>query len=218
MEDLNPGEMTEPGSAELQVGRKVRELRTLSGFSLRMLAEKSGLNINTLSKIENGRTSATVGTLQSLAMALCVPVAAFFPGQTPSNRAIFTPRFSRPGTHLGLTYLENLGSGLASEVIQPYIVTLKPGGSSGERMMKHSGLEFVYCLEGKVGYRLDYETFTLNPGDSLLFLAETPHFWHNLDPENSKVLLILCPNEQHQELQRTHFESPDMLPPAGSEE
>ena len=37
------------------VGKKVRAIRTERGLSLRALAESSGLNINTLSLIENNK-------------------------------------------------------------------------------------------------------------------------------------------------------------------
>jgi len=65
-------------SAELQVGHRVRELRTRHGLSLRALADRSGLNINTLSLIENGKSSPSVSTLQQLAQALDVHISTFF--------------------------------------------------------------------------------------------------------------------------------------------
>ena len=64
--------------AEFLVAKRLRELRTQRGYSLRALADRSGLNINTLSLIENGKTSASVSTLQQLARALAVPITAFF--------------------------------------------------------------------------------------------------------------------------------------------
>jgi hypothetical protein len=39
----------EPLSADLLVGKRLKDLRTERAYSLRLLAERSGLNINTLS-------------------------------------------------------------------------------------------------------------------------------------------------------------------------
>ena len=64
--------------AEVLVGRKLRALRSRARLSLRALAERSGLNVNTLSLVENGKSSPSVSTLQQLARALDVPIAAFF--------------------------------------------------------------------------------------------------------------------------------------------
>ncbi|MCD4673580.1 MAG: helix-turn-helix domain-containing protein, partial [Anaerolineaceae bacterium] len=63
---------------EVLVGRKLRELRTQQGLSLRALAERSGLNVNTLSLLENGKSSPSLSTLHQLALTLNVPIALFF--------------------------------------------------------------------------------------------------------------------------------------------
>ena len=40
---------------------------------------------------------------------------------------------------------------------------------------EHSGIKFIYMLEGEVEYLVGDETFILQPGDSLTFNAEMPH-------------------------------------------
>ena len=70
---------------EVLVGRNLRDLRTKRGLSLRALAELSGLNVNTLSLVENGKSSPSVGTLQQLAQALNVPITTFFECEQPTT-------------------------------------------------------------------------------------------------------------------------------------
>lgn len=62
----------------IDVGRNLRDLRAERELSIRSLAELSGLNVNTLSMIENGKSSPSVSTLQQLASALTVPITDFF--------------------------------------------------------------------------------------------------------------------------------------------
>jgi DNA-binding XRE family transcriptional regulator len=50
------------GFEPVSVGKRLRELRTNSGYSIKTLAEKSGLSVNTLSLIENEKTSPSVNT------------------------------------------------------------------------------------------------------------------------------------------------------------
>ena len=57
-------------NGEIDVGQRLRELRAMRGLSLRALSGQSGLNVNTLSLIENRRTSPSVSTLQQLALTL----------------------------------------------------------------------------------------------------------------------------------------------------
>lgn len=63
----------------------MRELRTERGLSIRALAEASGLAVNTLSLIENGRISPSVSTLYRAASALGVVITAFFELPAPQQ-------------------------------------------------------------------------------------------------------------------------------------
>lgn len=54
--------------------------RTRVGISQRQLAEAAGVHYNTVSRIERGRHRASVDTLERLAIALDVPVAALIGG------------------------------------------------------------------------------------------------------------------------------------------
>ena len=73
------------GSKVVDVGHCLRKLRAERDLSIRSLAERSGLNVNTLSLIENGKSSPSVSTLQQLATALEVPITAFFESDIPKN-------------------------------------------------------------------------------------------------------------------------------------
>jgi transcriptional regulator with XRE-family HTH domain len=56
----------------------VRVLRQNQRITVKELSEQTGLSIGMLSKIENGVTSPSLTTLQSLAHALNVPLTALF--------------------------------------------------------------------------------------------------------------------------------------------
>ncbi|MDO9121453.1 MAG: helix-turn-helix domain-containing protein, partial [Anaerolineaceae bacterium] len=158
----------ESNSAETIVGLKIRGLRNEKRYSLKMLAEKSGLNINTLSLIENSKSSPSVSTLQQLARALDVPLSAFFESEPTAKRVVFTTQDHRPGAEFSNAFMQNLGKDLKDNAVQPFIVTLKTEAGSGEQMIVHTGHEFVYCLSGMIEYTIDNQRYTLTPGDSLL--------------------------------------------------
>jgi transcriptional regulator with XRE-family HTH domain/predicted Fe-Mo cluster-binding NifX family protein/mannose-6-phosphate isomerase-like protein (cupin superfamily) len=190
---------------EILVGRKLRELRTRRGFSLRALADRSGLNVNTLSLVENGKSSPSVGTLQQLALALDVPISAFFEMEPVEKRIVFTPAGQRPLSTFGSTRMQNLGKDFAGSAVQPFAITLEPGMGSGDRMIVHTGHEFVYCLSGVISYVIDQNHYQLNSGDSLLFEAHLPHCWENRGDTTAQVLLILYPADEREEPGGRHF-------------
>lgn len=194
-----------PDSAEIDVGRRLRELRTEGGFSLRALAEKSQLNANTLSLIENGKTSPSVSTLQQLAHALNVPMTAFFETGAPKRKVIYQRAGERSRVSFTHGSLEDLGAGLAASDAAPFIVTLKPHADSGPAPIVHTGHELVFCLKGRIAYMVENDVFTLESGDSLLFEAHLPHRWRNLEDNPSRFILVLCPADERDHPTEQHF-------------
>lgn len=201
----NPIDSNKHTPAEFLVGKRLRDLRIKRGFSLRVLAERSSLNVNTLSLVENGKSSPSVSTLQQLALALDVSIAAFFESDPVGKHVVFTPADQRPHAVFGSTQMYNLGKNLVGSVVQPFVVILEPGKGSGKRIIVHTGHEFVYCLSGSIHYQVEQELFLLEPGDSLVFEAHLPHCWENKTKETAQILLILFPSDEREEPGGHHF-------------
>jgi transcriptional regulator with XRE-family HTH domain len=182
---------------EINVGRRLRTLRTEQKLSIRSLAGKSDLNFNTLSLIENGKTSPSVSTLQRLAQALSVPITAFFELEETPKTIIFQKSGQRPRANFEHGLLEDLGAGLTLQGGQPLLVTLQPGADSGPDPIVHTGHEFVFCLQGLLQYTIDGQDFLLENGDSLVFEAYLPHRWCNPSDQPVRSLLILCPADEN---------------------
>ena len=192
-------------SVEVNVGRRLRKLRTERGISIRSLAEQSGLNVNTLSLIENGKTSPSVSTLQQVAAALEVPINAFFETEIVPQMIVCQKARDRKAAAFAHGTLANLGTGFARSGLEPFVVTLEPFADSGDTPIVHTGLEFVFCLEGCLSYEVDRQVFTLEPGDSLIFEAHLPHRWRNAGETSSRSLLLLCPADEHDHPNERHF-------------
>ncbi|MEM5773673.1 MAG: cupin domain-containing protein [Anaerolineaceae bacterium] len=200
-----PSVPDEPLTAEILLGRKVKDLRTQRSLSLRLLADKSGLNINTLSLLENGRTSPSVRTLQQLAHALDVPMAAFFDADPVEKQIVFSPAAGRPREWVGQIDMQNLGKNLFGSYVQPFLVTLPPGMGNGDEPVVHTGHELLYCLSGDLACHIDGTEYVLTSGDSLLFQARLPHRWKNPFTSPAQILLVLAPSDIHEKPASRHF-------------
>jgi transcriptional regulator with XRE-family HTH domain/predicted Fe-Mo cluster-binding NifX family protein len=192
-------------SAEVLVGRRLRELRLKRGLTLRALAERSGLNVNTLSLVENGKSSPSVSTLYQLALALEMPISAFFESETVEKRVVYTPACCRSEGMFGSTRMQNLGKDFIGNSVQPFLIDLIPGKGSGDLMIVHTGYEFVFCLNGSIRYQVEEDEYILNTGDSLLFEAHLPHCWKNISKDIAQILLVLYPSDEKEELGGRHF-------------
>ncbi len=187
------------------VGRRLREIRTLRGLSMKSLAEMSGLNINTLSLIENERTSPSVSTLQQLSQSLQVPVTEFFETNQRSKNLVHQKQGGRARVAFKHGAVENLAAGMTRFNAEPLIITLDLGADSGKDPIVHTGREIVYCIEGEITYRVDGEKYSLEPGDSLIFEAYLPHRWENSGSTPARVLLVLCPMDERDDPAERHF-------------
>jgi transcriptional regulator with XRE-family HTH domain len=192
-------------SDEISVGKRLHEIRTLRGLSMRSLAEMSRLNINTLSLIENGHTSPSVSTLQQLAQSLQVPITEFFETDHGSKELVHQKQGQRPHISFEHSAMEDLAAGMPHFGAEPLIVTLNSGADSGKNPIVHTGREFVYCIEGHVMYTVNNQKYLLDPGDSLVFEAYLPHQWKNSDPTPSRILLVLCPMDVRDSPTERHF-------------
>jgi len=178
------------------VGTCIREIREAKGYSLRALADRSGLSLNAISRIERGNSSPTVSSLQRLATALAVPINEFFETST-EYATILVRKNQRLRTRGEGVLFESLGSGLPGQMIEPFLMTLLPGAVGGEEPISHAGEEFVYCVEGEVEYLVNDEWHRLEAGDSLLFQSPQPHMCRNTSLNQAIVLLIILAAEEY---------------------
>jgi transcriptional regulator with XRE-family HTH domain len=193
------------GTLFIDVGQHLRALRLEQSLSIRVLAERSRLNVNTISMIENGKTSPSVSTLQQLAGALDVPITAFFENNNVQKSVSYQKADQCPQVEFAHGKLADLGAGLTLHGGQPFLVTLEPKADSGRYPIVHTGHEFVYCLDGRISYTIDDSVYVLDPGDSLLFEAHLPHRWCNIGETPSRSLLIMCPGEESDSPTELHF-------------
>jgi transcriptional regulator with XRE-family HTH domain len=202
-------------SQQIAVGTALKELRAKSGLSIRALARKSGLAANTLSLIQNDKISPSVATLQALAIALEVPVTAFFESGLAKSRIAHIKAGRRMVAEFIHGTLEDLGAGLPHRTIEPFLVTVKPNANSGTQPIVHTGYEFVYCLQGRIVYIIEDQTYLLEEGDSLLFEAHLPHRWQNVEAVAARTILVLCSGDAREEATERHFSmavTPTTLP------
>jgi transcriptional regulator with XRE-family HTH domain len=193
------------GGIEYNLGRCLRALREGHGFSLRALAEESGLSVNTISLIENGRSMPSVSTLQKISAALQVPIVALFNSGEDEPKVIHTQAGLRGQLSFHNGQIEDLGQELLVSAFRPLLVTLAPESSSDGDPLIHTGYEFVYCLSGCIAYIIENKRYLLEPGDSIFFEAHLPHCWQNLSAEPSKKILVLCPLDARERAIERHF-------------
>jgi transcriptional regulator with XRE-family HTH domain len=187
----------------MSVGSKLRERRLAAGTSLRQFARELGVSPSLVSQIENGKSQPSVATLYMICSQLDVSIDDLFGNSTPTDPAppghdddrhsfrgalaklnerperaepVVTPdQRRRLVLDSGVTW-EQLSSGPAPGV-DFLFVRYEVGGSSvpDEHLTRHSGIEYGYVVSGTLDVSLGFETYRMEPGDSISFDSATPH-------------------------------------------
>jgi transcriptional regulator with XRE-family HTH domain len=191
----------------MDVGTRLRELRQERGLSMRSLARLSGLSTNALSMIERGKTSPSVSTLYKLSEALEVPITAFFRTEPPRQGIVFRKANERSRVEFQRGLWEGLGGESFIGRVEPFMLTLEAGATSGPHGLVHSGHEFVICIKGQLEYEVEDQRFSLQPGDSLLFASKLRHRWRNPGKSVANVLFVLSGFELDERPSEFHLSS-----------
>ena len=197
--EQNPHRIREPREKilELAIGREVKSHRRQRSMTVADLAASTGLSIGMLSKIENGNTSPSLSTLQTLSNALSIPMTAFFKQFEQKRECIHTKanegvEVEGEGTRAGHQYnlLGHLGSNDSGVIVEPYLIELT-SETDTFKTFQHGGLETIYMLAGEITYRHGDGVYKLQPGDTLFFDANTPHGPEALDKLPARFLSII---------------------------
>jgi transcriptional regulator with XRE-family HTH domain len=195
----------EPPDDPVDVAQRLQELRAGRKLSIRALARLSGLAVNTLSLIENGKTSPSVSTLQRLAQALEVPIAEFFTRVKAQKRLVYTPAGERLPRARGKALIADMSAGLFEGAVQVMEISAEAGAASGGQPISHGGHEIIYGLSGSAVYRVEDQEYPIGPGDSLVFAADLAHSWRGSAADAVRFLLVLIPAEECDLLVSDHW-------------
>ena len=178
-------------AVSVNVGERVRELRTARDMTMRVLATKSGLSVHTLSMIELGKVSPSISVLYKLAEVLDVSITMFFSADTEQKQTIFLKSDERTRVSFPRGLIEGLGGEKFLGKVEPFLLTLENSANSGSKVISHTGHEFVFCLRGQLEYQVEHQIYELSPGDSILFAAHLKHRWKNPGKRVTTALVVI---------------------------
>jgi transcriptional regulator with XRE-family HTH domain len=164
------------------VGPRLRELRRRHGLTLAELAERTGINESTLSRLEGGSRKPTLELLLPLAEVYAVPL----------DELVGAPRTGDPRIHLrpvtrdGMTYVPLSRPG----GVQAHKLLIPPHPDAKPDLKTHEGFEWVYVLSGRLRLLLGEQSLLLRAGEAAEFDTHVPH-WLGADGDRPVELLIL---------------------------
>ena len=176
----------------LRTGRAVKQQREALGFSLRVLAARSGISSSMISDIERGAKSPTVITVVRLAQALGVSAAALVdggPGPAPRIRVLRHDE-GAGGEHPARW--KSLAPAAPGSRIDFVRYQIPPSTVLGPTAAHAPGtVEHMHVATGTVRVTVGDETAELAAGDSCSCRTDAPHAVENPDPSAEALIYLI---------------------------
>jgi transcriptional regulator with XRE-family HTH domain len=179
---------------ELDVGVKVKALRSRNGFSQKELAEMVGVTPSTISQIESSAIYPSLPVLFKIAKTLKVDISSFFSEMTDNVGQIL---FSGEGVAASLVDLPKASiQGIRLCPVdfkgkaEPYIIEILPNKKLPSHFFVHKGEEMGYLLSGKLQLTTEEKVHTVEAGNVIYLTNQVPSQWKNIGPDIARLLWI----------------------------
>lgn len=189
----------ESGLKGYAIGEKLRALRLRRKMGLVQLGQHTQLSPALLSKIERGKLVPTLPTLLRIAMVFSVGLEHFFTEdrQRPVVAIVRQKdrqRFpERPDGRDVSFHFESLDYPATERKLNAYYAEFEPLPPERAKAHSHSGVEFLYILQGRLGLRVGEQENELEGGDSVYFDASVPHAYRRIGSTPCAAVVVTVP-------------------------
>ena len=177
----------------IDVGARLRTVRTTFGMSQRELARRAGVTNGMISLIEQNRVSPSVSSLKKVLDGVPMTLAEFFAlDLTAAPQAFF-----------GTEELAEVGN---AEVSRRLVAAKRParqlavlherfavGAATGEQIIAHRGEEGGVVIRGRIEITVGGATRVLGPGEAYYFSRQLPHRFRNVGREVCEIVSASSP-------------------------
>jgi transcriptional regulator with XRE-family HTH domain len=160
---------------EERVRGRLRELRRRRGLTLREVADRAGMAVSTLSRLETGARRLSLDHLPALARALDVTVDDLLAAPAPPD-----PRVRRAAVRRWGMTVWPLSHGTAEDGLQVYKLRI-PARRRLPEPRSHPGHDWLFVLSGRLRLVLGEAEHVLEAGEAAEFDTRTPHAFTALD-------------------------------------
>jgi len=190
------------GLGEYGIGDKVRTLRLRKKMGLVELGKHTGLSPAMLSKIERSRLFPTLPTLLRIALVFSVGLEYFFAGAREKplmaivrkDQRVTLP--DRAGVRDIAYRFQSLDYLAPERRFNAYLAEFMPVAADKVRPHAHSGVEFIYVIQGRLSLSIRDETHTLEAGDSVYFDATLLHGYRRTGTRACSAIVVTAQSMQ----------------------
>jgi len=178
----------------LDIGERLKAVRTSKGLSQRELARRVGVTNSTISLIEQDKVSPSISSLKKVLDGIPISLASFFTLEVsdaedcPFYRADALPDIGSGDIHYFL-----VGQQFPNRQMCVLREVMPAGADTGDGMLSHAGEEGGVVVQGQVEIQVGEDYRVLGPGEAYYFDTMLPHRFRNVGEETAIVVSASTP-------------------------
>ena len=180
----------------MYIGTRIKEIRKSKGITLKDLSEKSGVQIATLSRIENEKMVGTVESHMAIAQVLGIDVTELYADVIREDSPIdVKTKLSEKDVfvHSEKSSYEILTTNMMKKKMLPCLIKIEPLGRTNIEKTSLGIEKFIYVLEGSVNVHIGEKTYPLSTGNSIYFDAGVNHWVENSGKSVARAISVVSP-------------------------
>ena len=183
------------------IGAKIKNIRESKQLSIEEVAERSGLGIEQIERIEGNLDFPSLAPLIKIARVLGVRLGTFLDDQAELGPVVcrkkdseadgigFTNNATQGHKHMDYHSLSQDKSGRHME---PFLIEIAPSEEGEDFILStHEGEEFIYVLNGVVEINYGKNTYILEEGDSIYYDSIVAHHVHAAADNEARILGVV---------------------------
>ena len=199
----------------LEVARRIREMREISGFTVDEMAEKTEVSAEEYLAYEKGKEDFPFTFIHKCALAFGLGITDILEGESARLSSYTVTRRGggrQTAEEEGISIV-NVAPMFKNKIAEPYFCQYDYDENLQNKpihLTKHNGQEFDFVLSGKMRIQIGNNYEELAAGDSIYYNSSTPHGMIAIGGENVKFIAIILPGEKEtqevdDELMRAHI-------------
>nr|WP_316622071.1 AMP-binding protein [uncultured Ruminococcus sp.] len=188
----------------LEVAKRIREMREISGFSVEEMAEKTEVTVSEYNAYENGTEDFPFTFIHKCALAFGLGITDILEGESARLKSYTVTRRGggrQTAEEEGISIV-NVAPMFKNKIAEPYFCQYDYNESLQNKpihLTKHAGQEFDFVLSGKMKIQIGNNFEELQAGDSIYYNSSTPHGMIAIGGEDVKFIAIILPGEKEVE-------------------
>lgn len=182
------------------IGEKIKSLRITKEISIEELAERSGLAVEQIRRIEENIDIPSLAPLIKIARTLGVRLGTFLDDQINETGAVIcrhgeeddTISFSNNAVdarqHL---HYHSLSRSKTDRHMEPFVIDIDANQDKEFQLSAHEGEEFIMVLKGTLEINYGKQTYLLEEGDTIYYDSIVPHHVHAFEGQVARILAVI---------------------------